>query len=41
MGVFGTNKASLHLVKPETQEEFLSKPNSVVTGKQFARFSFF
>jgi hypothetical protein len=24
MGIFGTNRASLHLVKPKTQEEFLS-----------------
>jgi hypothetical protein len=31
------NKMSLHLENPDLQEVFLSKTNSILTGKQCAR----
>jgi hypothetical protein len=39
--IFGTQTAQLHLEKPQTQEELLSKAISVLIGKQCARFSCF
>jgi hypothetical protein len=38
-GIFGVNRAYLHLVIPKLQEVFLSKTNSFVQGKQCARCS--
>jgi hypothetical protein len=37
---FGTNWAFLHCKKPKLQEIFLSKTNSILTGKQCARCYF-
>jgi hypothetical protein len=34
VGLFGAKKAFLHLRKYDLQEVFLSKNNSVLTGKQ-------
>jgi hypothetical protein len=33
-GLLGKKRASLHLVKPKLLEEYLSKTNSILTGKQ-------
>jgi hypothetical protein len=41
IGLFGIKRAYLHLEKPKLQELFLSKINSIFTGKQYARCSFF
>jgi hypothetical protein len=37
IGLFGSNRAILHLEKPDLQEVFPSKTNSLLTEKQSAR----
>jgi hypothetical protein len=36
--LFGTKRAYVHLETPKLQEVFLSKTNSILTGKKCARF---
>jgi hypothetical protein len=40
IGLFGENRSFFHLETPRLQETILSKINSMLTGKQCARYSF-
>jgi hypothetical protein len=39
--LFGVNRSYFHIETHKVREEFFSKTNSVVTGKQYARWSWF